>query len=90
MRRLLSCSQFSPCRFSPPGLRLLLASFLLLWFSPPLLRAASFTATLDRQTVTVGESATLSLTFEGGDPETAPTLPPIPNLQITGQTLPGN
>ena len=86
MRRLLSCSQFSPCRFSPPGLRLLLAFFLLLLcFAPPLLRAATFTATLDRETVTVGESATLSLKFEGGDPKAVPTPPALANLQITGQ-----
>src|SRR5213595_2386704 len=32
-------------------------------------RSATFTATLDRDTVGVGESATLSLTFEGGNPE---------------------
>ena len=35
---------------------------------PSLVRAASFTATLDRDTVAVGESVTLSLKFEGGSP----------------------
>ena len=30
---------------------------------------ASFTATLDRDAITLGEQATLSLTFEGGQPQ---------------------
>ena len=46
--------------------------------------AASFTASLDRDTITLGESTTLTLTFEGGDPGGAPNLPPIPNLQVGG------
>jgi hypothetical protein len=46
------------------------------------LAAASFSATLDRDTITVGESATLSLTFEGGTPDALPAFPNIPNLQI--------
>ena len=47
--------------------------------------AASFTATLDRDTIPVGESATLTLKFDGGQPKSGPNLPNIPNLQITGQ-----
>ncbi|SPE60567.1 conserved exported hypothetical protein [Verrucomicrobia bacterium] len=43
---------------------------------------ASFTASLDRDTVTLGESLTLSLTFSGGAPENPPALPAIRNLQI--------
>src|SRR5208283_3953081 len=46
------------------------------------LDAASFTASLDRDTIALGETATLSLTFEGSAPRTIPALPPIPNLQI--------
>src|SRR2546425_1098768 len=45
--------------------------------------AASFTATLDRDTVNVGESVTLSLNFEGGSPKTTPALPNIPNLRVS-------
>lgn len=45
---------------------------------------ASFRVTLDRETVTVGETATLTLEFEGGDPASVPTLPQIPNLQVEG------
>ena len=41
-----------------------------------------FTASLDRDTVTLGESVTLALNFEGGSPEAAPVMPAIPNLQI--------
>jgi hypothetical protein len=43
--------------------------------------AASFTATLDRDTLMLGDSATLSLAFEGGQPQTTPT-PRVPGLQI--------
>ncbi|HEY4417220.1 MAG TPA: BatD family protein [Verrucomicrobiae bacterium] len=43
--------------------------------------AASFTASLDREAITLGESATLSLAFEGGQPQTAPS-PNVPGLQI--------
>src|SRR5271167_3156718 len=46
------------------------------------LRAATFTATLDRDTISVGESATLSLKFEGGEPDAIPSPPAIENLQI--------
>jgi len=44
-------------------------------------RAASFTAALDRDTVTLGEPVTLSLTFEGGQSKNVPT-PQVPGLQI--------
>lgn len=45
--------------------------------------AASFTASLDNDTLTLGQSATLSLTFEGGQPRNTPGLPDIPGLQIS-------
>ena len=44
--------------------------------------AANFTASLDRDSITLGESATLSLTFEGGQPQSVPT-PNVPGLQIS-------
>ena len=43
--------------------------------------AASFTATLDRDAIILGDSATLSLTFEGGSPRNVPA-PNVPGLQI--------
>ncbi|HEY3931097.1 MAG TPA: BatD family protein [Verrucomicrobiae bacterium] len=46
-------------------------------------RAATFTASLDRETIALGETATLSLTFEGGSPQTTPMPPNIPGLQIS-------
>jgi hypothetical protein len=85
MRRLLSWVKLNPRSRCPTGLRPLLAFVALLWFTPSHLLAASFTATLDRDTVTVGESATLTLSFEGGEPKAIPTPPALPNLQITGQ-----
>jgi len=45
-------------------------------------QAASFTASLDRDTIALGEQATLSLTFEGGQAKNVPT-PSVPGLQIT-------
>ena len=44
-------------------------------------RAASFTASLDRDTITLGEQATLSLIFEGGQP-TKLTALDVPGLQF--------
>jgi hypothetical protein len=44
-------------------------------------RAASFTAALDRDTISLGEQATLSLAFEGGQSKKVPT-PRVPGLQI--------
>src|ERR1043165_1756666 len=44
--------------------------------------AASFTASLDRDAITLGESATLSLTFEGSQPRSVPT-PRVAGLQFT-------
>lgn len=44
--------------------------------------AASFTASLDRDTLIVGEQATLSLKFEGVQPQNPPGLPTIAGLHI--------
>jgi hypothetical protein len=44
--------------------------------------AAQLTAQLDRDSITLGEAATLSLTFEGSQADQVPALPSIPNLQI--------
>ena len=43
--------------------------------------AASFTASLDRDAITLGEAATLSLVFEGGQSRNVPT-PNVPGLQF--------
>ena len=53
-----------------------------LGFVPSGARAANFTASLDSDTVTLGQSATLSLTFEGGQSKNVST-PSVPGLQIT-------
>ena len=36
--------------------------------------AANFTASLDRDSIAMGETATLTMTFEGGQPQNTPTL----------------
>jgi len=86
MRRLLLWVKFNPRSRCPAGLRLLLAfAALLLWHPTTVLLGASFTATLDRETVTVGETANLTLRFDGGEPKSIPTPPPQANLQMTGE-----
>ena len=44
--------------------------------------AASFTATLDRDAITLGEQATLSLKFDGVQPQDTPGMPGIAGLQF--------
>jgi hypothetical protein len=41
------------------------------------------TAHLDRETAAVGETVTLTLTFEGVSPKAPPNLPPLSNVQAT-------
>ena len=86
MRRLLSSVKGNSRRRSPVGLGLPMALVaLLLWLTASGLFAATFTATLDRETITVGETATLTLKFEGGQPKAIPMPPALPNLQITSE-----
>ena len=49
---------------------------------PRAILAANFTASLDRDSISLGESASLNLTFEDGQPARMPTIPPVPNLRI--------
>ena len=46
-------------------------------------RAVSFTVSFDRNPITLGESAVLSLTFDGGPPTASPALPQIANLDFS-------
>ncbi|HOC57660.1 MAG TPA: BatD family protein [Verrucomicrobiota bacterium] len=85
MRRLSSWIRSNPRSRSRQGLGRAFALLAgLLWLAPSLLGAPSFTATLDRESVTVGESATLTLQFEGGEPKSVPAPPNLPNLQVSG------
>ena len=45
-------------------------------------QAAGFTASLNRDTITLGEQATLSLKFDGVQPQDAPVVPDVPGLQF--------
>lgn len=58
------------------------AALLLLGFSSATY-AANFTVSFDRNPITLGESAVLSLTFEGGPPSALPAIPQIANLVIS-------
>lgn len=46
--------------------------------------AAKFTASVDRETILLGETVTLTLSFEGAAPSSMPQLPAIPGLQVAG------
>ncbi len=48
----------------------------------PQLFAATFRASLDRENITLGENATLSLIFQDGQPDGDPQVPPVPNLRV--------
>jgi hypothetical protein len=61
------------------------ALFVLLCMAPFVSLAASVTATLDRDTVVLGESATLTLTFEGDRPEAVPSITLGQNIRVTSQ-----
>lgn len=65
-------------RFFPKIAMLMLAALML----PGSILAASFTASLDRDTITLGETATLSLSFEGAQPRNVPS-PQVAGLEIT-------
>ncbi len=45
-------------------------------------RAVTFSASLDRTTLRVGEQTVLTLRFDGGQPSGVPRLPNVPSLQI--------
>ncbi len=53
-----------------------------LWLAAPMLLAATLTATLEPDSVSVGESTTLTLLFENGRPDGTVTIPEVKNLSI--------
>ena len=57
----------------------LVAAVLLMLGFAAVMRAASFTASLDRDSINLGEEATLSLTFDGGQPSNMP-VPKVSGL----------
>jgi len=75
-----------PERCGPPGLRFMGSCFCLLWLllTPFVCGAATqFNASLDRSTISVGESANLSLVFQGEGPSRPPAVPVPANLVVT-------
>ena len=75
---------------SCPALQLRFTAWFIAWLmiSASAAFSASFTTTLDRDTTSVGESVTLSLTFEGGGPKATPNIPGMTGLafQPAGQS----
>ena len=55
---------------------------LLVWWFTATVHAATFSVTLDRNVIRVGEQTVLTLRFDGGQPSGVPRLPDVPNLQI--------
>ena len=45
---------------------------------------AKFSASLDRDSIVLGENVTLSLRFENGQPGGLPGIPSVPGLQVVG------
>lgn len=43
-----------------------------------------FSVSIDRDTIVIGETATLTLSFEGGSPRGMPAIPQVPGLQMAG------
>jgi hypothetical protein len=73
-----------PCKHTHhKGLALsLLSSIVLLLLGSWTASAASITATVDRSTIPVGETLTLSLVFDGVNPNSQPSLPELPNFRV--------
>jgi hypothetical protein len=83
----LSWKQKTKCRRNAGLPRSVVFLLALLTFAPAF--AASFTTSLDRDTVILGESVTLTFKFEGVQTGGLPQLPNIPGLQPTGGTSSG-
>ncbi|HEX3800444.1 MAG TPA: BatD family protein [Verrucomicrobiae bacterium] len=62
---------------------LALALFIFASFGVAGAKGAGFTATVDRDAISMGESFTLTLKFDGGEPAASPPLPRIPNLTFS-------
>jgi hypothetical protein len=68
-----------------PGWLAVAVVLLLGWLAAPApVRADGFAVSLDRNTVSVGESVTLTMTFQGGSIRGLPAFPQIPNLDFSG------
>ena len=77
----------NPGRGTAQGWALLTRAFLCVlgWCLQISLSAApGLTGSLDRNVISLGESVTLTLVFEGLNPGGAPTLPPIPGITVGG------
>src|SRR5438874_10721442 len=57
---------------------------LALWVQTSLSAAPGLTASLDRNVISLGESVTLTLVFEGVNPGGAPSLSAIPGITVAG------
>jgi tetratricopeptide (TPR) repeat protein len=80
----ISAFSLRPSAFSlqPLGFSLLLASLLVTALTA--YAAPRFDASLDRDTISLGETATFSLTFQDCSPQGQPNLPPISGLEFGG------
>lgn len=80
MERLLWQARIEKRRPAPLARRVAVLLCLFAFVGPGL--AATFTASLERNPVTLGDSTTLALTFNGGSPNDTPAPPAVPGLRI--------
>jgi len=59
---------------------------ILLWTAVPARAVPKLEVSLDRNTISLGDSAVLSMSFEDCSPSGMPNLAPIPNLEFGGQS----
>jgi hypothetical protein len=62
--------------------RILFGLAVLILGSPLFAAEPRFTASLDRDSIILGEGVTLTMRFEGGAPKALPSLPQVPGLQV--------
>src|SRR5947207_2560563 len=84
LRARRSWCQCAPEKTSRLSLKLaaVLASLVVMKGVTSIACAATFTASLDRDTITIGERATLSLRVEGAVPADIPVVPNVPGLSF--------
>jgi hypothetical protein len=66
------------------GELLLLCAIFAFSSAAPAPGAPALSASLDRDVVPMGESVTLTLTFQNANPPSTPSLPAIPNVRVAG------
>ncbi len=75
---------FPRLRFSSFRMSVPLALLIFVTFLQARAAESKFSASLDRDSIVLGETATLTMAFEGGSPRGLPAIPQVPGLQMAG------